>query len=125
MFPDRCWVVSRVSTGWSRSACCRCPSHWRAPGAPSSGPAPPRSGPAILAAQPNGIRLGLIALGVGWSAVPRLVEPQDVRGGLVLGVALGGVAVSVAASIVLARASRESLNVRGAFLHVLTDVAAF
>jgi cobalt-zinc-cadmium efflux system protein len=79
----------------------------------------------ILAAQANGITLGLIALWVIWSAVHRLVDPHDVRGGLVLTVALGGVAVSVAASIVLARASRESLNVRGAFLHVLTDVAAF
>jgi cobalt-zinc-cadmium efflux system protein len=79
----------------------------------------------ILAAQANGITLGLIALWVIWSAVHRLADPQDVRGGLVLVVALGGVAVSIAASIVLARASRESLNVRGAFLHVLTDVAAF
>ena len=79
----------------------------------------------ILAAQANGITLGLIALWVVWSAVHRLVNPQDVRGGLVLVVALGGVAVSIAASLVLARASRESLNVRGAFLHVLTDVAAF
>jgi cobalt-zinc-cadmium efflux system protein len=79
----------------------------------------------ILAAQANGITLGLIALWVIWSAVHRLVDPRDVRGGLVLAVALGGVAVSVAASIVLARASRDSLNVRGAFLHVLTDVAAF
>jgi len=79
----------------------------------------------ILAAQANGITLGLIALWVIWSAVHRLVDPHDVRGGLVLVVALGGVAVSIAASSVLARASRESLNVRGAFLHVLTDVAAF
>jgi cobalt-zinc-cadmium efflux system protein len=79
----------------------------------------------ILAAQANGITLGLIALWVIWSAVHRLVSPQDVRGGLVLVVALGGVLVSLAATLVLARASRESLNVRGAFLHVLTDVAAF
>src|SRR5437773_9621010 len=79
----------------------------------------------ILAAQANGITLGLLALWVIWSAGHRLVDPRDVRGGLVLAVALGGVAVSVAASFVLARASRESLNVRGAFLHVLTDVAAF
>ena len=79
----------------------------------------------ILAAQANGITLGLIALWVIWSAVHRLVTPHDVRGGLVLVVALGGVVASVAASLVLARASRESLNVRGAFLHVLTDVAAF
>jgi cobalt-zinc-cadmium efflux system protein len=40
-------------------------------------------------------------------------------------VALAGVLVSLVASLVLARASRESLNVRGAFLHVATDVAAF
>jgi len=66
----------------------------------------------ILAAQANGITLGLIALWVVWSAAHRLVDPQDVHGGLVLGVALAGVAVSIAASFVLARASRESLNVR-------------
>jgi cobalt-zinc-cadmium efflux system protein len=79
----------------------------------------------ILAAQANGITLGLLALWIVWSAVHRLVEPRDVRGGLVLVVALGGALVSLAASVVLARASRESLNVRGAFLHVVTDVAAF
>ena len=79
----------------------------------------------ILSAQANGITLGLIALWVVWSAVHRLIDPQEVRGGLVLVVALGGALVSLAASLVLARASRDSLNVRGAFLHVLTDVAAF
>ena len=79
----------------------------------------------ILAAQANGITLGLIALWIVWSAVYRLVDPRDVRGGLVLVVALGGALVSLVASAVLARASRESLNVRGAFLHIATDVAAF
>jgi len=79
----------------------------------------------ILAAQANGITLVLLAIWIVWSATHRLVDPHDVRGGLVLVVALAGAAVSVAASAVLARASRESLNVRGAFLHVLTDVAAF
>jgi cobalt-zinc-cadmium efflux system protein len=79
----------------------------------------------ILAAQANGLTLGLIALWVVWSAIHRLVDPTEVRGGLVLVVALAGAAASLAASLVLARASRESLNVRGAFLHVLTDVAAF
>jgi cobalt-zinc-cadmium efflux system protein len=79
----------------------------------------------ILAAQANGITLGLLALWVIWASIHRLINPHDVRGGLVLAVALAGVAVSVAASFALARSSRESLNVRGAFLHVLTDVAAF
>jgi cobalt-zinc-cadmium efflux system protein len=79
----------------------------------------------ILAAQANGITLALLALWVVWSAVHRLVDPSEVRGGLVLVVALAGAVVSLAASAVLARASRESLNVRAAFVHVLTDVAAF
>ena len=79
----------------------------------------------ILAAQANGLTLGLLALWVVWSAIHRLVDPRDVHGGLVLVVALAGAAASLGASLVLARASRESLNVRGAFLHVLTDVAAF
>jgi cobalt-zinc-cadmium efflux system protein len=79
----------------------------------------------ILAAQANGITLGLIAIWVVWSAVHRLIDPREVRGGLVLVVALGGALVSLIASVVLARASRESLNVRGAFLHIATDVAAF
>jgi cobalt-zinc-cadmium efflux system protein len=79
----------------------------------------------ILAAQANGITLGLIALWVIWSAVHRLIAPEEVRGGVVLIVALVGVVISLAASLILARASRESLNVQGAFLHVLTDAAAF
>jgi cobalt-zinc-cadmium efflux system protein len=79
----------------------------------------------ILAAQANGLTLGLVALWIIWSAVHRLADPEDVRGGLVLVVAAVGVVVSLAASLVLARASRESLNVRGAFLHVATDMAAF
>lgn len=79
----------------------------------------------ILAAQANGLTLGLIAIWIVWSAVHRLIDPHNVRGGLVLVVAAGGALVSLLASLVLARASRESLNVRGAFLHVATDVAAF
>ena len=79
----------------------------------------------ILAAQANGITLGLLAVWIIWAAIHRLIDPHQVRGGLVLVVALGGALVSVAASVVLARASKESLNVRGAFLHVVTDVAAF
>jgi cobalt-zinc-cadmium efflux system protein len=79
----------------------------------------------ILAAQANGITLGLLAIWIVWSAIHRLIDPHEVRGGLVLVVALAGALVSVAASLVLARASKESLNVRAAFLHIVTDVAAF
>ena len=79
----------------------------------------------ILAAQANGIALLLVGSWIVISAVRRLVSPPEVRGGIVLVVALVGVAVNLAATLVLTRADRTSLNVRGAFLHVATDLAAF
>jgi cobalt-zinc-cadmium efflux system protein len=79
----------------------------------------------ILAAQANGIALLLLGVWIVYSAVRRLVDPGSVHGGIVLVVALAGVGVNLAATLVLARADRSSLNVQGAFLHVATDLAAF
>jgi cobalt-zinc-cadmium efflux system protein len=79
----------------------------------------------ILAAQANGILLALLGLWIVYAAIRRLISPQDVDGGIVLGVGLVGIVVSLAATAILARGSRESLNVRGAFLHVAADVVAF
>jgi len=79
----------------------------------------------ILSAQANGVALGIVGIAVAVAAVVRLVHPPEVRGGVVAAVAAAGVVVNVGATAVLARSSRESLNVRGAFLHVATDVAAF
>src|SRR5206468_3490786 len=60
-----------------------------------------------------------------YEAVRRLITPSDVHGGLVLALAGVGIVVNIAAAVLLAGPSRKSLNVRGAFLHVTTDVAAF
>jgi cobalt-zinc-cadmium efflux system protein len=79
----------------------------------------------ILAAQANGLTLLLVGIWILYEAVRRLVSPEDVEGGIVLVVALVGIAVNLAATLLLSRASRESLNVRGAFLHVATDLVAF
>ena len=79
----------------------------------------------ILAAQVNGITLLVVALLIVYGSVRRLISPDEVRGGIVVAVALAGIGVNLAATGVLARASRESLNVRGAFLHVATDSVAF
>jgi cobalt-zinc-cadmium efflux system protein len=79
----------------------------------------------VLAAQANGITLLLAALWIVYSAARRLADPPDVDARVVLVVALAGVAVNVAATGVLARSSRESLNVRAAYVHLVTDLAAF
>ena len=79
----------------------------------------------ILSAQVNGATLLLLGAIVIFEGVHRLSSPPDVDGTAVLGVALAGIVVNVAASGVLAGADRRSLNVEGAFQHVLTDLFAF
>jgi cobalt-zinc-cadmium efflux system protein len=103
----------------------------------------------ILSAQANGITLVLLALWLGYAAIVRLVTPRPVTGALMLAVALAGVVVNLAATALISRAApaphgwrqaqgqddshghgpgdgqRRSLNVEGAFAHVLTDLWAF
>jgi cobalt-zinc-cadmium efflux system protein len=79
----------------------------------------------ILAALANGITLALVGIWIVYEAIRRLVSPAEVHGMLVLAVALAGIGVNLLAAALLARPSRKSLNVRGAFLHVATDLAAF
>jgi cobalt-zinc-cadmium efflux system protein len=79
----------------------------------------------ILSAQVNGATLVALAAVIVYEGVRRLVEPPDVEGAAVLVVALVGIVVNVAATWVLAGADRRSLNVEGAFQHVLTDLFAF
>jgi cobalt-zinc-cadmium efflux system protein len=82
----------------------------------------------ILSAQANGITLVLLAAWLGYTAIRRLVTPPAVTGGTVLVVALVGVAVNIAATLLIAKAAgknERSLNVAGAFKHILTDLYAF
>jgi cobalt-zinc-cadmium efflux system protein len=79
----------------------------------------------ILSAQLNGATLVALAAVVTFEAVRRLIEPPDVEGVPVLAVAVAGIAVNVGATAILAGANRRSLNVEGAFQHVLTDLYAF
>jgi cobalt-zinc-cadmium efflux system protein len=84
----------------------------------------------IISAQANGITLVLLAAWLGYTAIRHLVTPPPVAGGTVLGVALAGVVVNVAAAMLIVRASGgrgvpQSLNVAGAFRHIVTDLYAF
>jgi cobalt-zinc-cadmium efflux system protein len=79
----------------------------------------------ILSAAANGIALVAIGLLIAFEAILRLISPQHVAGGVVLVVAVIGAAVNVGATWVLSKANRTSLNIRGAYAHVLTDLYAF
>lgn len=79
----------------------------------------------ILSAQVNGLTLLLLAGWLGFEAIRRLIDPPEVEGGLVLVTALVGIVVNIAASWMISRANRTSLNVEGAFQHILNDLFAF
>jgi cobalt-zinc-cadmium efflux system protein len=79
----------------------------------------------ILSAQLNGATLVALGLLIVVEGVRRLVDPPDVEGLPVLAVAVAGIVVNLAATLVLAGANRRSLNVEGAFQHVLNDLFAF
>ncbi|MFI6935861.1 cation diffusion facilitator family transporter [Streptomyces sp. NPDC050287] len=79
----------------------------------------------ILSAQANGLSLLLLGAWLAYEAVHRLIDPPEVQGGLVLGTALAGIAVNVAAAWCISKANRSSLNVEGAYQHILNDLFAF
>ena len=79
----------------------------------------------ILAAAINGTTLLVLALLITVEGVRRLIDPPPTEGGIVLVVALIGVAVNLVATWTLRRANRQSLNIEGAYQHLLTDLAAF
>ncbi|KPI11148.1 cation diffusion facilitator family transporter [Actinobacteria bacterium OK074] len=79
----------------------------------------------ILSAQANGLTLLLLGAWLAYEAVRRLIHPSAVEGGLMLVTALAGIAVNVLAAWCLSKANRTSLNVEGAYQHVLNDLFAF
>jgi cobalt-zinc-cadmium efflux system protein len=75
----------------------------------------------ILIALLNGVFLILIALYIFYEAYQRFLNPQDVRADWMLMVAVIGLLANLASAYLLFGKHKESLNVRGAFFHVLSD----
>src|SRR5436309_11813280 len=75
----------------------------------------------ILAALLNGVFLILIAIYIFYEAYQRLLNPPQVKAGWMLAIAAVGLLANLACAYLLFGKHRESLNVRGAFFHVLSD----
>jgi cobalt-zinc-cadmium efflux system protein len=76
----------------------------------------------ILAALINGAVLLVASAWILWEAFARLRAPEPVIGGLMLVIALGGLAVNAVSVWLLHGHAHDSLNMRGAYLHVLGDL---
>jgi cobalt-zinc-cadmium efflux system protein len=79
----------------------------------------------ILSAQANGITLLLLAAYFVYESIRRMIHPPDVQGAMVLITGLVGIVVNLIATWLISKANRTSLNIEGAFQHILNDLFAF
>jgi cobalt-zinc-cadmium efflux system protein len=81
----------------------------------------------ILSAQVNGLTLGLLGAIIVVGAIGRLISPSAVKAGPVLAVAVAGIVVNLIVARVLSAGGSHShsLNVEGAYRHILTDLFGF
>jgi cobalt-zinc-cadmium efflux system protein len=76
----------------------------------------------ILAALLNGGVLLAVSVGIVWEAIGRLRTPQPVETGLMFAIGVAGFVVNAISARLLHSGSGHSLNVRAAYLHVLSDL---
>ncbi len=76
----------------------------------------------VLAALINAISLCVISVWIFIESYKRFISPPEVEGPLIFAVGLVGLLVNIVAAWVLKRDAKESLNVEGAFLHVIGDL---
>jgi cobalt-zinc-cadmium efflux system protein len=75
----------------------------------------------ILAALANGAALLAVAVAIVVEALQRIPQPQPVHGGVMFGVAAGGLCVNLTGMALLRGARHENLNIHGAWLHIALD----
>jgi cobalt-zinc-cadmium efflux system protein len=75
----------------------------------------------ILAALVNGLLLVGVAVYILSEAVERIETPREILGGPMLAIAAGGLLVNLSALWILREGRHHNLNVRGAWLHVMSD----
>jgi cobalt-zinc-cadmium efflux system protein len=80
----------------------------------------------ILSAQANGLTMLVLGALIVYGGIRRLISPPAVHGGVVLAVALGGIAINLLIARILHGGGRaRSLNVEGSYRHIVTDLYGF
>ncbi|MEW6358946.1 MAG: cation diffusion facilitator family transporter [Planctomycetota bacterium] len=78
----------------------------------------------VLAALINGVTIFLISLGIYHEAWKRLWQPVEIKTGAMMVIAVIGMLANLGAALKLMGHGRRDLNLRSAFLHVLSDFLA-
>lgn len=75
----------------------------------------------VIVALLNGVTLLFVSLYIFYEAFHRFFEPVEIKTGVLLAVAVVGLAGNLAGMLLLRRESHENMNIRGTFLHLLGD----
>ena len=75
----------------------------------------------ILAAIANAALLWVALGAVMLETLERFWQPQPVNGGMMMAVAAMGIAINLGSALLFARGSKNDLNLRAAFLHLMAD----
>jgi cobalt-zinc-cadmium efflux system protein len=70
----------------------------------------------------SGVLIG-ISLWLAWEGASRLLHPHEVNGGIMVGVAAVSLVANLANTLLLRGGAKTNLNMRAAYLHVLSDAA--
>ncbi len=76
----------------------------------------------IFAALINGVALVVIALVIVYEAYERMINPPEIKASVMLIIAFGGLIVNILGAILLHADTKENLNIKGAFLHIIGDL---
>lgn len=76
----------------------------------------------VLAAFVNGILLLILLVWIAYEAFERFSNPVDINARVMLWIAFLGLGANAVAFFILHRAHSEDLNIRGAMLHVISDL---
>ncbi|MFC7356181.1 cation diffusion facilitator family transporter [Jejudonia soesokkakensis] len=78
----------------------------------------------ILAAFVNALSLIIVAIYLVYEAIHRFLDPQKIESGIVIWLALLGIVANGFSVLLLRKDSKENMNMRSAYLHLLTDMSA-
>ena len=78
----------------------------------------------IIAAFVNSGTLIIVAVYLIYEAILRFANPQPIESGLVIWLAILGIAVNGFSVLLLYKESKSNMNMRSAYLHLFTDMAA-
>lgn len=78
----------------------------------------------IIAAFVNAATLLVVAVYLVYEAILRFISPQEIESGLVIWLAVLAILANGFSVLLLRKSSKENMNMRSAYLHLITDMSA-